>query len=102
MPLSGSINIDFTATQFIQFALRKINALALGQSPSSESADAALMELEMLLKEWQKYPGVWRKKEGFVTLVDATASYSLTPRPYRIFSVRYRNTSSQDRPPLDI
>ena len=50
MALSGSINLSYTAEQIIEFALRKINALALGQSPSAESADAALMELEVLLK----------------------------------------------------
>jgi len=102
MALSGSINLSYTAEQFIEFALRKINSLALGNSPSAEEADAALMELEVMLKEWQKYPGIWRRKEGYVSLVDATASYTLTPRPYRIFAVRYRNTSSLDRPLIEL
>jgi len=98
MALSGSINLTYTAEQIIEYALRKINSLALGQSVSAELADAALMELEVLLKEWMKHPGIWRRKEGYVSLVNATASYSLSPRPYRVFAVRYRNTSSLDRP----
>lgn len=98
MALSGSIDLSYTATQIITFALRKINSVALGQSPSSEDADAALMELELMLKNWQKFPSIWRRSQQSISLVNATASYTPSPRPNRIISVRYRNTSSIDLP----
>ena len=98
MALSGSIDYDLTARQAIQYALEKINILAKGQTLTVEHSDAAMRELNVMLKEWMVYSAIWRKKQGSVSLTNATASYSLTPRPYRILSVRYRNTSSIDLP----
>ena len=98
MALSNSIDYDLTARQAIQYALEKINILAKGQTMTVEHSDAAMRELNVMLKEWMVYPAIWRLKEGFINLTAATASYSLSPRPYRIIDVRYRNTSSLDLP----
>jgi hypothetical protein len=98
MALSGSINYDLTAREVITFALRKINILAKSQTLTTDLSDDALVELNTMLKEWMAYPAIWRLKEGYVNLVAATESYSLTPRPYRIVDVRYRNSSSTDLP----
>jgi hypothetical protein len=95
---SGSVDYSLTAREVIQYALRKTNLLALGETADSDMVDAALVELNVLCKEWMKYPQIWRLKEGYVALVSDTASYSLTPRPYKVFSVRYRNASSMDLP----
>ena len=65
----------------------KINILAKGQTMTVEHSDAAMRELNVMLKEWMAYPAIWRLKEGYITMVAATASYSLTPRPYRIVDV---------------
>lgn len=98
MPLSGSINFDLTARQVIQYALEKINILAKGQTLTVEHSDAAMRELNVMLKEWMAYPAIWRLQEGFINLTNATSSYALTPRPYRIIDVRYRNSSGTDLP----
>lgn len=98
MSLSGSINFDLTARQVITFALQKINILAKTQTLTVDLSDSAMTELNVMLKEWMAYPAIWRLKEGYINLVAATGSYSLTPRPYRIINVRYRNSSGTDLP----
>lgn len=98
MATSGSIDYSLTARQIIEFALRKTNMLALGQTADADMEDAALVELNVLCKEWMKYPQIWRLTEGYVALVNNTAAYALTPRPYKVFAARYRNASGIDLP----
>jgi len=98
MTLSNSIGFDLTAREIIEYALEKINILAKSQPLSVEHSDAATRELNVMLKEWMAYPAIWRIKEGFVNLVAATGSYSLTPRPYRVIDVRLRQSSGIDIP----
>lgn len=96
MATSSSIDINLTARQIITFALRKINVTSQHQNPSAEDADRALTELNLMLKGWMRYEQLWRLTEGYVLLVANRAGYSLTPRPYRIHDVRYRNSASSD------
>jgi hypothetical protein len=101
MALSGSYDFSLTARQVITYALRKLNVLALTQALDADEADAAMQELNLLLKSWQrKGPHLWKRIEGSVSLVAATASYNLTAtlNPLRIISIRYRDTSSNDLP----
>jgi hypothetical protein len=98
MSTSDSIDLSLTARQVVEFALRKINILPEGQSLTDEMAERARTELEVMLKEWMRYPAIWRLKEGYVNLVVDTAGFNLTPRPYRVVDVRYRNASSNDLP----
>jgi hypothetical protein len=102
MSTSSSINLSLTAAQVIEYALRKINILAEGQSASSEAQDRALTELEVMLKEWMPYPAIWRLTESYLTLVANTQGYNLNPRPYRIVDVRYRNSSANDLPMTEL
>ena len=101
MATSSSTNYSLTARQLIEYALRKINILAEGESATAESADRAMTELNVLLKEWQKHPAVWRKSQVSLTPVASTASITMsssTPTPYRVLGCRFRNTSSIDTP----
>lgn len=98
MATSGSIDYSLNARQVITFALQKINLLALHEDASGERADNALVELNMMCKEWMKYENLWRLTEGFVTLVADTASYTLAPDPHRVVDVRYRDVNSRDLP----
>jgi hypothetical protein len=102
MSTSDSINLSLTASQVIEYALRKINVLAEGQSSTGEAQDRALTELEVMLKEWMPYPAIWRLTESYLTLVADTQGYNLNPRPYRIVDVRYRNTDANDLPMTEL
>ena len=102
MATSSSINLSLTAGQIIEYALRKINVLAEAQSASAEAADRALTELEVMLKEWMPYSAIWRLKEGYVDLVANQQGYSLTPRPYRVIDVRYRDVNTNDIPMTEL
>src|SRR3990167_2557520 len=99
MATSGSTDYSLTARQVIEYALRKINVTANGNTPSSEVTDDALVELNVMLKEWMKYDSIWRLTETSLTPTASTATISMSSaNPYRVIDVRYRNTSSIDLP----
>jgi len=96
MATSASTNYSLTARQIVAYALQKINILAKGASPIGEDSDAALVELNIMLKEWQCYPQIWRLTEGYIAIVANTQGYNLNPRPYRIIDARYRDVNALD------
>src|SRR4030067_3107907 len=101
MALSHSHDFSRTARQVIFYALQKLNVLALTQALDADEAAAALQELNLMLKTWQRRgPFLWKRVEGSVSLVAATASYDLaaTLNPLRIMSIRYPEPSSNDLP----
>jgi hypothetical protein len=101
MALSGSYDFSLTAREAIDFALKKINVVGLGQSISAAEAEDARLALMLMLKSWQQRgPHLWKKTEGSVTMTNAAASYNLfaTLNPLRILDVRYRDTNSIDLP----
>ena len=102
MATSSSINLNFTARELINYALRKINIVAQTEEASGDDADRALMELNLMLKGWMRYEHLWRRHEGYVTVIADTKGYTLTPRPYRIYDVRYRNSSLVDLPMIQL
>lgn len=96
MATSSSIDSNLTARELITFALREINVTAQSETPSAEDANRGRERLNLMLKSWMRYEQLWRITEGYILLVANVAGYSLTPRPYRINDVRYRNSSSSD------
>jgi len=98
MATSNSTNFNLNARQVIEYALRKINVLAKGQSPEAEDTDAALLELNTLLKEWQRYAQIWRLKEGFINMVANQQGFNLNPRPHRVVDMRFRDSDGIDIP----
>jgi hypothetical protein len=101
MALSGSYDFSLTARQLIEQTLRKLNVLGVAQSLDADEAEAARVELNLVLKGWPRScVHLWKKTEGTVTLTNATASYDLsaTLNPLRILSARYRDSSARDLP----
>ena len=100
MATSGSIDFSLTARSVVEYALRKIGALDITQSADADEAAAALVELEVMLKEWAlSGPYLFTKREGSQTLTSDTASYSLsTAKPIRILEARYRDVNGRDLP----
>jgi len=96
MATSASTNYSLTASQIIEYALRKINVLAEAESASAEAQSRALTELEVMLKEWMPYSAIWKLTEGYISLVANTQGYNLNPRPYRIIDARYRDANALD------
>lgn len=101
MALSGSVDFSINARELITRTLRKLNVLGLTQALDADEAEDCRVELNMMIKGWQRTgPHLWKKTEGAITLTNATASYDLTAtlNPLRILSLRYRDTASRDLP----
>jgi len=101
MAVSGTISYSLNARQVITFALRKLRVIGEGEDPTAGQAADATIELNLLLKEWQKHPNLWRNTEGSITLIASTYSYALstaTAIPHRVISARYRDTAGTDLP----
>jgi hypothetical protein len=80
----------------ISYALRKIGVLPMGSTASADESANALIELELMLKQWAfDGPFLYTKRESSQTLVANTAAYTLSSSlPLRIIEARYRDTSS--------
>lgn len=100
MATSGSVDWSLTSRQIISEALENIGAMPIGDTPGAEDAAKGLSVLNQMLKTWSTAARLWRLTEGSVTLVAATASYSV-PLAQRVTSVR-RRTSSLDTPLTDL
>ena len=101
MALSGSADFSMNARELITKVLRKLEVLGVAQSLDADEAEDCRIELNLMLKGWaRKGPHLWKKTEGSIPLVNATASYDLaaTLNPIRILSARYRDTASRDLP----
>lgn len=101
MALSGSADFSINAREVIEAALRKLNVLGVAQSLDADEAEAARLELNVMLKGWARSgPHLWKVTRGSVALTNATASYDLAAslNPLRILSARYRDTSNRDLP----
>lgn len=98
MTTSGDIDFTLTARDIIAFALDKIAVVPIGGDPSDAQIARCAVELNMMLKGWQKYTSLWRMTEASFPLVAGTAVYTLTPSPHKVISLRYRNTSGIDLP----
>lgn len=103
MALSGSTDFNLTAREVITFALQKLNVKDRGGTLKPADAEAARIQLNLMLKSWQVHgPHLWKKAEASVTLVAGVQSYALqlgaAVNPLRIISARYRSASGQDTP----
>lgn len=101
-PTSGVIGYDLDARAILDFALKKLRVVDAGRAPGATETATALRELNLLLKGWQKYESLWRLTEGLVTLTANTNSYLLSPVPHRVISCRYKNTSGNDLPMVEM
>ncbi|KKN77955.1 hypothetical protein LCGC14_0355200 [marine sediment metagenome] len=80
MATSGSVDFTRTRDQIIRGALRLCEAIAAGETPSSEETVEASEALNLMAKAWQA-DGIhlWAQDEGVLFLEKGTAKYSLGP-----------------------
>lgn len=101
MAISGSIDYAFDARAAITFALKKLRVIAENEDPTADQAADAMIELNLMLKGWQKHESLWRMTEGSITLIASTYSYALSTAatiPHRVISARYRDANARDLP----
>ena len=103
MATSGSIDFNLTATQVIKFAFEAIEIFDAEETPTATDSESARIALNLMLKSWQKTSNhLFRQTFGSQALSNATASYTLSPVPYRIIEARYRNTDGRDIPMIQM
>lgn len=89
MTTSGSVDYALTANQAVATALELVKTVAIGGTAGANDAANALKHANLQLKTWGIDERLWITTEGSVTLLAATASYSL-PLARRVTSVRRR------------
>lgn len=90
-----------TVRNIITMALRKAQLTGFGQEPSSDDAEVARQELNVMLKGWQnKGFNLWTKTSMSHTLT-AGAEQTLDPvRPLTILSCRFKRSASASELPM--
>lgn len=96
MATSGTVAYAMTTNDAVNTALELVKSTGIGVAAGAVDAALALKWGELQLKTWGINEKLWITTEGTLTLVAATASYSL-PLARRIDSVR-RRTSNIDTP----
>ncbi len=101
MATSGSVDFSMTARDIVTKALQKAFVIGEGEAPTAGEAASALLSLNMMLKTWSARSHLYITTTMSVTLIAATASYSLAATSLttarRVRSVR-RRTSGIDTP----
>lgn len=103
MSTSGSINFSLNARAICTYALEELREIGGGETPSAIDMATVQRRLNLMLKSWQATgPNLWRQTDGSVALVANTASYVLTPKPFRVVEARYRSSAGVDVPMFDL
>jgi len=103
MATSGSIDFSLNARDVCTYALQELRVIGSGETPSDDDIDDVKRRLNLMLKSWQvETPNIWRRTTGTVTLVAGTASYVLTPRPFRVTRANYKSASNVEIPMFDL
>ncbi|MAH48682.1 hypothetical protein CMI37_22845 [Candidatus Pacearchaeota archaeon] len=109
MATSGSANYNRTANEIIDSALRKIGAIATGETPEASERADALEALNIMVKAWQAEGLVlWLQDRETVTLVVDQESYLFgiggvnftTAAPLEIIEARYHSADSDTEMPM--
>ena len=109
MATSGNANYNRTATQIIKSALRKIGAIADGETPESSEMADGLEALNIMVKAWQAEGlRLWLQDEETVTLVVNQTTYTFgsggvnftTGKPLEIIEARYHYDDSGNEIPM--
>ena len=99
MSTSGTITFNLTAREVIEFALKKLRVIGSLEHPTADQWETGKQALNLLLKTLQvRAPNLWRQTDGSVALVAGTASYTLSPMPFRVEECRYRSAAGIDLP----
>jgi len=99
MATSGSINFSLTAGDIITRALRAINEVDKNATPTADQTAAGMEALNLMLKSWQvDGPNIWRYDDAELEPEPDCEVYTLTPRPYSIDTVRFKDTGDSETP----
>lgn len=108
MPSSGSVDFTVNRDQIITAALRKIGAVATGETPVASEINEGSQALNLLIKEWMAEGiGIWLYDTFEMALVVDQESYSFgvggdvttVGRPLNVVESRYHYyTGSRDLP----
>lgn len=90
MTTSGVTALTLTTTQIIQRAFNRLGVAHEGEALTPRMYADGLIELNLLINEWNCDPHLWIKEEGELTLVGGQAEYVISPRALRVESCRYR------------
>lgn len=109
MAVSGSTDFAQTATEIVEDARRKLGIHADEEPLQDHELTAGLRNLNRMLKAWQT-EGIFISSlsEGSVNIAADDADYTfgsggdVTTVPFEILAVRYRNSSSIDRPLMQV
>lgn len=95
MPTSGSSDFSLNARNVVYEAMTLIGVRSEG-APAVEAYDAqeALRALNLMLKSWSVKLHQWLQTEGTITPLASTAAYLLTPKAYKVASIRSRIASN--------
>lgn len=98
MALSGTYDSAWTVAEVISEAYAVAHIGVDGEPLSSSDQTAGIRALQLMLRTWAA-DGVrlWLNQEQSVTLVDGTATYTLSPRALEVLKA-YRRSSDQDVP----
>ncbi len=96
MAVSGSEDFTLNGLELITYALKKCRLIGAGQSIDSDVAEDARIELNLLLKDLQKYDVVWQRKEASVTIVSADISGITQASPGVVTTSAAHNISDGD------
>ena len=103
MTTSGSTDYNLTSRELVTFALRKLNIVNAIENPVAQDMRDSIQALNLMLKGLQLVaPNLWRQTFGNVTLLANTSSYVVTPRPFRIHEMRYRDSAGRDIPMYEL
>lgn len=110
MATSGIVSNQLTRNQFIEAALRKLNVLAAGATPTTEDYTNGTFALNALLGEFRALGmPLWARTEYTMSLSASTSSYTIgtgmtidTPYPIRILQAWRNDTNNSTRIPVEI
>ena len=110
MTTSGNTLNQLTRNQYIEAALRKLNVIADGQTPSSENYTNATYAFNALIGEFRALGmPLWARQSYSLTPVATTQSYTFgvgqtvnTPYPVRLLQAVRVATSAGTRIPMEI
>jgi len=92
-----SISLTYTAGEFVDEALKRVQILGDGQTASAYQWTIAKSHINGLLKLLvTQGPSEWRRATQTPAMVAAQAYVTCSPRPDRVHRVYYRNTAGFD------
>lgn len=99
MSVSGSITFTMNAVQMIDKAFHRLGKASEGEAVTARMYEDGLSSLNLIVKSRiGTSDHLSLRTEGTLSLVANQASYTLSPFPLRVTSVRRRNSSGYDVP----